>query len=1002
MRLLLTIILAGLPVVLTASDYFGQVTFNGLPVPGATVTATHGDRTASATTNQDGIYHLADLVDGVWRVTVEMLGFEPVTHEIAVPAESDPPATTLTVRSLDQLSRGLESDTKRRNGIFPRTPLTRAASLELDESPSGSSGGPPVDLSVLVGPTGIGAADGLLINGSLNNGAATAFTLPRGIGNNRPRPPSVFTYAAGLQLGNSAWDARPFAATGSRPLKPSYTNTHALGTLEGPIRVPWLRNTITVALGYQGASTTGVNTQFTRVPTDRERLGDFGETLDAHGQPVRIVDPSTGQPFQANAIPAARISRQATALLAYYPHADPALGGRFNYQAPVVTASREDALRSRGTYTTVNQSRVTGGISYQRTTTDTTSLFGFDDTRASSIVDTQWSWMLRLSRNTTAEVRYQYVRAAADAVPYFANRVNVSGDAGITGNDQDPRNWGPPSLTFASDLASLTDGRYSSTVGQEHVWAASLSRFRGAHNLGFGGEIRQRFNDVFEQQDPRGSFAFTSAASGVDFADFLLGLPQTSAIAVGNAAKQFRGRAYAAYATDDWRMKPTLTLSLGVRWEYEAPITEASGRLANLDIAPGFTAVKPVIAGANGVLSGMRYSNALVRADMRGVQPRLGVAWRPSFGSSMVVRAGYGIYRNTNVYQPIASLLAAQPPFTTTFNISTDASRALTLADGFPVSGASFNTFAVDPNFRVASAHNWEASMQRDLHGALTLVVSYLGTRGTNLMQQFLPNTYPAGAANPCPTCPAGFRYLTSNGRSIRHAGQIQVRHRLSGGLASTTQYTLAKAMDDAAAFGGATLDGGALVQNWLDPDAEYARSNFDQRHLVTESIEYTSGSGTSGGTLRDGWKGRLVKDWTFTANFSAGSGLPLTPVYFAPIGGTGIIGSLRPDLTGVRNAPVAGSYADAGAFAPPASGTWGNAARNSITGPSTFTVNASVARTFRPSNRVNFDWRIEATNVLNRVTYASVNTLITSPQFGLATRANDMRKLRSSIRVRF
>src|SRR5262245_21970243 len=251
MRTLLTIILAGLPVVLTASDYFGQVTFNGLPVPGATVTATRGERTASATTNQDGIYHFTDLVDGVWRVTVEMLGFEPVTHEIAVPAESDRPATTLTVRSLDQLSRGLESETKQGSGVFPRTPLTRSASLELDESPSGSSGSPPVDLSVLVGPTGIGAADGLLINGSLNNGAATPFALPRGIGNNRPRPPSVFTYAAGLQLGNSAWDARPFAATGSRPLKPSYTNTQALGTLEGPIRVPWLRNTITVALGYQ-------------------------------------------------------------------------------------------------------------------------------------------------------------------------------------------------------------------------------------------------------------------------------------------------------------------------------------------------------------------------------------------------------------------------------------------------------------------------------------------------------------------------------------------------------------------------------------------------------------------------------------------------------------------------------------------------------------------------------------------------------------------------------
>ena len=208
--------------------------------------------------------------------------------------------------------------------------------------------------------------------------------------------------------------------------------------------------------------------------------------------------------------------------------------------------------------------------------------------------------------------------------------------------------------------------------------------------------------------------------------------------------------------------------------------------------------------------------------------------------------------------------------------------------------------------------------------------------------------------------------------------------------------------MDNAPAFGGASLDSSALAQNWLDLDAEYARSNFDQRHLVTASVEYTSGVGIAGGTLLDGWKGRLLKDWTFTANLSTGSGLPLTPVYFTPVGGTGIIGSLRPDVTGVPDDPAKGSYANPAAFAAPAPGQWGNASRNAITGPATFSLNASVARTFRIGNRLNFDWRIDATNVLNRVTYGSVNTLITSPQFGLPNRANDMRKLRSSIRLRF
>jgi hypothetical protein len=132
----------------------------------------------------------------------------------------------------------------------------------------------------------MGAADGLLINGSLNNGASTPFAIPRAIGNNRPRGPSVYSYAAGLQLGNSAWDARPFSLAGPRPSTPSYTDTQALGTFQGPFRLPGVRNPITVTLGYQGASTTNANTQFTRVPTDRERAGDLSQTFDALGQPV--------------------------------------------------------------------------------------------------------------------------------------------------------------------------------------------------------------------------------------------------------------------------------------------------------------------------------------------------------------------------------------------------------------------------------------------------------------------------------------------------------------------------------------------------------------------------------------------------------------------------------------------------------------------------------------------------------------------------------------------
>ena len=79
---------------------------------------------------------------------------------------------------------------------------------------------------------------------------------------------------------------------------------------------------------------------------------------------------------------------------------------------------------------------------------------------------------------------------------------------------------------------------------------------------------------MLSQQDPRGTFTFTGAATGSDFADFLLGMPRRASIAFGNADKYFRGYSYDAYITDDWRIGPSFTLTAGVRWEYEAPLTE--------------------------------------------------------------------------------------------------------------------------------------------------------------------------------------------------------------------------------------------------------------------------------------------------------------------------------------------------------------------------------------------------------------------------------------------
>ncbi|MGH9238095.1 MAG: carboxypeptidase-like regulatory domain-containing protein, partial [Vicinamibacterales bacterium] len=397
--LLVLLLTTGQSATLLASDYFGQVTFNGLPVPGATVTATKGETKALATTDGEGIYHLAALADGLWTLTIELFGFDTITREIEVPTKDDPPPDALSVRSYDELTRAL--------------PPARAF------KPRDSEDEEPINLTALTGPAGMGAADGLLINGSLNNGASTPFALPRGIGNNRPTPRGGgYSYTAGFQMGSSAWDARPFSLIGSQSAKPSYADTQALGTFQGPLRVPWLRNPLTVSLSYQGASTTNVTSQSTRMPTALERAGDFSQTLDVRGQPVRVIDPATGQPFEGSAIPTERISPQATALLAYYPAAQPAADGRFNYEAPVVSATRQDSAQSRVGYTIKGQHRVEGGVSYQRGSGRSTSLFGFEDSRASSGLTANGALTLRPKRNMTLGVRYQYSRSSNESLPY--------------------------------------------------------------------------------------------------------------------------------------------------------------------------------------------------------------------------------------------------------------------------------------------------------------------------------------------------------------------------------------------------------------------------------------------------------------------------------------------------------------------------------------------------------------------------------------------------------
>jgi hypothetical protein len=369
-----------------------------------------------------------------------------------------------------------------------------------------------------------------------------------------------------------------------------------------------------------------------------------------------------------------------------------------------------------------------------------------------------------------------------------------------------------------------------------------------------------------------------------------------------------------------------------------------------------------------------------------------------------VVRGGYGIYRDTSVYSSIASRMAQQSPLSKSLSVQNSALNPLTLANGFNASpNITQDTFAVDPNFRIGYAQQWQLSVQRDLPAGLVMTATYTGIKGTRLQQTFLPNTYPTGAINPCPACLPGYFYLDSNGNSTREAGMFQLRRRLHNGFTASAQYTYSKSIDDAA-LGGRGQGSAVTAQNWLDLSAERGLSNTDQRHLLSANLQYTSGMGIHGGTLLNGWRGVLLKQWTFVTNITAGTGKPLTPVYgSAVVPNTGISGPIRPTYTGnsLYDAP-AGYFLNPLAVMAPFAGEWGNAGRNSILGPSTFSLDASMQRSFDDGK---IDFRLDATNALNHVVFPSWVANASSPQFGtpvVPASGLGMRVVQVTIRWRF
>jgi hypothetical protein len=1015
----LLLLLASIPA--WAADYHGQVFYQGVPVPGASVVMAQGSQHLSTVTDDQGFYNFPNIGNGSWKIKIAKQGFTTLNADVTVAPNA--PQGHWELRMLT-FSRLMALSRARKPRVQPK--LLRRPGEEPSQE-SRNSAVPPNNETAEI------SSGGLLVNGTSNNAAASKYALSASFGNHRPKSRGLYTGSLGVTVGDSAFDARPYSLTGLTLPKDSYSRVTGVATFGGPIEIPHLfYNGPYLYVAYQWTRDSTAAADSGLVPTAAERNGDLSGLLNGAGQPLSIYDPATGRPF-TGPIP---VSPQAKALLALYPLPNLPGNGRYNYQTQVLNRTHIDALQSRLSKSLGHRDDLDGGFAFERSRVDNANFFGFRDATDVLGLDAHIHWSHQFNHHILGDFGFHFTRLRTRVRPQFAGVTNISGNAGITGNSQAPQDWGPPGLIFSSGIAGLADA--NSEFNRNRTDSVS---FKGTwthlrHTVNFGGDFRRLEFNQFTQLNPRGTFAFTGAATqapagagagpgttGSDLADFLLGIPDTSNLNFGDPSKYFRSSVYDGYLNDKFRVLSNFTINAGLRWAYGSPMTELFGHLVNLDIAPGFTAAAPVLASdPRGPVTGTPYPASLVRPDYRGWEPRIGIAWRPFIASSTVVRAGYGIYDDTSVYLSSAERMAEQAPLATSISVANSSACPLTLALGFRNCAATTtNTYAMAPDFHVGYAQDWKLSVQTDLPGALVLSVTYLGIKGTHGAQEFLPNTYPPGETNPYPGRPVGFVYRTSGGNSTLESGEVQLLRRLRGGFTATVDYTWAKAMDDDVQLGGvgyvttpaatgplsafsSTSSPSAMIaQNWLDLKAKRGRSSFDQRHLLKASFEYTPGMGLGGRRLLNGGLGRLLKNWTMTTDITVGSGMPENPIVLETVPGTGVSNIVRPDPTG---APIYGGapgyYLNSAAFAAPLPGQWGTARRSSITGPAEFSLDNAVMRSFHVHRNWILNVRVEATNTLNHATWTAWNTTVSSPLFGLPVAVNPMRSLRIATRLKF
>ncbi len=895
-------------------------------------------------------------------------------------------------------------------------------------APGGAGGGPGGRGGDFAGGAGGGGRGGGMRGGQRGGPGTLGDRLALANRMQQDRPHGNVSY----QLGGSPFDAAPYPLNGRQTAEPSYLQQRFAGSIGGQFKIPHLFDLgprTSYFFNYSGNRSSNLYTAYSTVPNAALRSGDFSAS------PTTLVDPQTGQPFPGNIIPAGRLDPSAMSLLRFIPLPNqPGNTQNYYYSTTNTTASDDISFRFVRSFGTQQQRRGGPGgggmggpggggrgggpggggtnlnVSVRWHSQDSTQSATFPTLSGRS---TQTGWNIPVSFSfskwrITHQLQAGYNRNEMATTNAYAYVTDVAGNAGVTGVSTDPFDWGVPSLSF-STFTGLRDIAPSMRRTRTITASDSMMKVYKRHNFRWGADYRNEQLDSRTNSNARGSFVFTGLytgggtanLNGADFADFLLGYSQQAAIQYGPGTEQLRSHSFNAFFQDDWRMRTNFTLNMGVRYEYQSPYSEAANRLVNLDVNGDFTAAVPVLAGGIGPFTGA-YPLTIVEPDRNNFSPRFGFAWRAK--PKTIVRGGYGINYSSVPYLSVVQKLAAQPPFAETDTRLGTVTGPLPLSNAFsgPTNTTTTNNYGVDRNYRIGYVHLWNVDLQRELSRTVSAGVAYIGTKGLSLDLLRAPNRGPTGTTI---SGVAPFIWESSGANSTLHSLSARLRKRLSQGVSLGGTYTFSKSMDNASSLGGG---GGVVAQNDKDLAAEWSLSSFDVRHRFTGDfgLELPFGTGRRWLT-KDGWSNYVVGGWMVNGTISVASGTPFTPLVTGAVTdvANGVNGTLRANYNGAPiqlDDPTLAKFFNTAAFSIPAPGTYGNAGRNIIIGPGSFTFNLGMMKNFAVRGTRGVSLRVQANNVLNTPVWGSIGTTVNSPTFGQVTSVRSMRSVQFVLRMNF